>query len=170
MAKKGAVEREDAEIEDSSEARVGETRVYELGFHLDPELSSEVVKSAYQDIRSLIAGKGEVVAEGEPEKIALAYTISRQGPSNAPGRRDFDSAYFCWIAYEAPVEAHEEIVRAVGAQMRIIRFIDLATDKEAARDALQRAELAGLTSEGGSEVADASSDDALDAALLGAAA
>ena len=166
MAKKDAKEREDAEIEE-----MGEARVYELGFHLDPELSSEMVKSAYQSVHSLISGKGEVVAEGEPEKIALAYTISRQGPSNAPGRSDFDSAYFCWITYEAPVEAHEEIVRAAGAERRIIRFIDLATDKEAARDALQRAELAATTPEREPEATDAvSGDAALDAALLSAAA
>jgi len=160
MAKKDAKEREDAEIEE-----MGEARVYELGFHLDPELSSEMVKSAYQSVHSLISGKGEVVAEGEPEKIALAYTISRQGPSDAPSRRDFDSAYFCWIAYGATVEAHEEIVKAAGAEMRILRFIDLSTDKEAARAALQRAELAAKTPERESEVADAVGGDALDVAL-----
>ncbi|MDP2594147.1 MAG: 30S ribosomal protein S6 [bacterium] len=160
MAKKGAVEREDAEIED-----MGEARVYELGFHLDPELSSEVVKDAYQAIRALISAKSEIVAEGEPEKIALAYTISRQGHANAPSRRDFDSAYFCWIAYEAPVEAHEEIIKTAGAEMRIIRFIDLSTDKEAARVALQRAEIAAKTPEHESEVADAVGGDALDVAL-----
>ncbi|OGG50971.1 hypothetical protein A2704_02655 [Candidatus Kaiserbacteria bacterium RIFCSPHIGHO2_01_FULL_54_36b] len=154
-----------AAVEESTDIDSGESKVYELGFHLDPELPSEEVKKAYQAIRALIAEHGEVVAEGEPEKIALAYTISRQGHADAPVRRDFDSAYFCWIAYEAPVEAHEEIVKAAGMQMRIIRFIDLSTDKEAARATLQRAALAAKTSEREPEIADAASGDALDAAL-----
>ena len=80
-----------------AEATEGEARVYELGFHLDPELSSEEVKNAYETMRELIVGKGTLVAEGEPQTIQLAYTISRQGRSDAPARRDFNSAHFCWI-------------------------------------------------------------------------
>lgn len=115
-----------------------ELRVYELGFHLDPELPTEEVKKAYQEIRALIAGKGAIVAEGEPEKIPLAYTISRQ---DAEGRRDFDSAFFSWIAYEATPLNHDEILTAAGAEKRIIRFIDLLTTKDAARHAVEMREL-----------------------------
>jgi ribosomal protein S6 len=163
MARKKAEEQEE-------EMETGESRVYELGFHLDPDLPTEEVKNAYQAIRSLIAAKGQIVAEGEPHKVALAYTISRQ---ETTGRRDFDSAHFSWIAYEAPVEAHAEIVAAAGADKRIIRFIDLVTDKEAARAAAEREELAAKTpeprneAEGAAPVAD---DAALDAALESATA
>ena len=115
-----------------------EPRVYELGFHLDPELPIEEVKKAYQVIRELIASKGTVVAEGEPEKIQLAYTISRQ---EVAGRRDFDSAYFSWIAYEATPVNHAEILAAAGANKRIVRFIDLLTTKDAARHAVEMHEL-----------------------------
>ncbi len=163
MAKGG--EHEDTNIEEA-----GEARVYELGFHLDPELPTEEVKSAYQSIRSLIMGKGEIVAEGEPEKIPLAYTISRQGHAEAATRRDFDSAFFSWIAYEALVDAHSEIVTAVGADRRIIRFIDLVTDKETVRAAKERAELAAKIPENEPEIDAATDDAALDAALLSAAA
>ena len=109
----------------------GEMRVYELGFHLDPELPSEEVKKAYGEVHDLISSKGTIVAEGEPEKIPLAYTISRQ---ETTGRRDFDSAYFAWIAYEGTVEMH--------GNTRIIRFIDLLTTKEAAHHASEVRELA----------------------------
>lgn len=153
MARKGAT--------DGGEIESGETRVYELGFHLDPELPAEEVRAAYQAMRGLIEGKGELVAEGEPEKMELAYTISRQDVS---GRRDFDSAYFCWIAYEASVDSHAEVVSAAGAEKRIIRFIDVATDKEAARHAVERRELAVKTAGPDSE-AELPADAALDAAL-----
>lgn len=121
-----------------------EPRVYELGFHLDPELPSEEVKKAYQAVRELITGKGALVAEGEPQKLQLAYTISRQETS---GRRDFDSAHFAWIVYEAPAASHAEILAAANADKRIIRFIDLLTTKDAARHAVEMRELSAKTPE-----------------------
>src|SRR3989344_8387926 len=156
MAKKGETEQEDTEID------AGEARVYELGFHLDPELPSEEVKKAYQAVRTLVAGKGEIVAEGEPEKVALAYTISRQ---EVAGRRDFDSAYFAWVAYEASAERHAEVNTAVAADKRVIRFIDLTTDKESARHAAEREALAAKVPERVDEPEVATEDAALDAAL-----
>ncbi len=115
-----------------------ESRVYELGFHLDPELPIEEMKKAYEAVRELLEGKGTLVAEGQPEKIKLAYTISRQ---ETTGRRDFDSAYFAWIVYEASASGHAEILTAVSTNKRIIRFIDLLTTKDAARHALEMREL-----------------------------
>ncbi|MFZ2500591.1 MAG: 30S ribosomal protein S6 [Minisyncoccia bacterium] len=113
-------------------------RVYELGFHLDPELPAEEVKKAYQVIRGLIANKGTIVAEVNPEKIQLAYTISRQ---DVGGRRDFSSAYFAWIVYEMLASDHAEVITAASANKLIIRFIDLITTKDDARHALDVHEL-----------------------------
>lgn len=136
MAKKADIElRDDAVLEEVGD----DPRVYELGFHLDPELPTEEVKKSYQAIREMIAGKGTVVAEGEPEKIQLAYTISRQ---EVAGRRDFDSAYFSWIAYETTPTAHGEIIAAADANSHIIRFIDLLTTKEAAHHAVEMHDIA----------------------------
>lgn len=115
-----------------------ESRVYELGFHLDPELPIEEMKKAYGAIRQLLEGKGTLVAEGQPEKIKLAYTISRQ---ETAGRRDFSSAYFSWIVYEASALDHVEILTAVSTNKHVIRFIDLLTTKDAARHALEMQEL-----------------------------
>jgi|SRR3989344_3336324 len=133
-----AKEQDSAMRADDSLDGGSESRVYELGFHLDPELSVEEAKKAYQTTRDLISEKGALVAEGEPQMINLAYTISRQ---ETAGRRDFDSAYFSWIAYEATPEHHAEIISATGADKRVIRFIDLLTDKDVARHAVEMQEL-----------------------------
>jgi ribosomal protein S6 len=138
-----------------------EPRVYELGFHIDPELPSEEAKKAYQTIRELIASKGTIVALGEPEKIQLAYTISRQETS---GRRDFDSAYFSWIVYEATAPDHTEVLSAANADKRIVRFIDLLTTKDAARHAVEMHELSMKTPER-AEDPEATAGAELDAAL-----
>src|SRR3989344_3374715 len=138
-----------------------EARVYELGFHLDPELPTEEVKKAYQATRELIESKGTIVAEGEPQKIQLAYTISRQETS---GRRDFDSAYFAWIVYEAAAESHAEILSAANVDKRIIRFIDILTTKDAARHSAEMRELSMKTLERAEDLEEAAGAE-LDAAL-----
>lgn len=150
--------------EEVSEDEAG-TRVYELGFHLDPELPSEEVKKAYQAIRGLVLEKGTLVAEGEPLKIPLAYTISRQ---ETTGRRDFDSAFFSWIAYETSAAAHAEVLDAVKANKTIVRFIDLVTTKDAARHAAELRELA-LKAPEQDETVEEAADAELDAAIEGAA-
>jgi ribosomal protein S6 len=140
--------------------------VYELGFHLDPELPTEEVKKAYQAIRESITEKGALVAEGEPQKIPLAYTISRQETS---GRRDFDSTYFSWITYEMTPESHTDIISAVGADKRVIRFIDLLTTKDIARHAVEMQELSEKTQKRTPDP-EAALDAELDAALESAVA
>lgn len=128
----------DIGVEETLEDVGSQPRVYELGFHLDPELPVEEVKKEYQTVRELIESKGTLVAEGEPNKIQLAYTISRQETS---GRRDFNSAYFAWVVYEVTAENHAEIITAAGADKRIIRFIDLLTTKDAARHSAEMREI-----------------------------
>ena len=124
----------------SDEVEPGEPRVYELGFHLDPELSAEEVKKACQSIRDAILEKGgSIVAEGEPFMVQLAYTVSRQ---ETTGRHDFSAAYFTWIAYELSARDHDEILSAANADKRIFRFIDVLTTKDAARHAAEMREIA----------------------------
>ena len=142
------------------------SRVYELGFHLDPELPTEEVKSAYQAVKKTVGDNASLVAEGEPLQVRLAYTISRQETSS---RRDFDTAYFCWIAYEASVEGHEAVLAAAKADARIIRFIDVVTTKETAHHAVELRELA-MKTEGERGEEEEAEDAALDAALENAGA
>lgn len=158
MARENDAEmRADEALEDAGT----DPHVYELGFHLDPELPVEEVKKAYQKIRKSIEESGTVVAEGEPEQMQLSYTISRQ---DTAARRDFNSAYFCWIAYEATPISHDEILTSANTDKHIIRFIDLVTTKDAARHAVEMRELSRKTSERGGEEEKVPNDE-LDAAL-----
>lgn len=143
-----------------------EPRVYEIGFHLDPELPIEEAKKTYQAVRTSITDRGTLVAEGEPQMIQLAYTISRQ---ETAGRRDFNSAYFCWITYETTAPNHAEVISAAGADKRIIRFIDLITTKDIARHAVEMHELS-TKSQKRTPDPEAALDAELDAALESAVA
>src|SRR3989344_8334242 len=153
---------EEVVVEETTEDAGSEPRVYELGFHLDPELPVEEVKKAYQAVREILTSKGTLVAEGEPQKIQLAYTISRQ---EVAGRRDFDSTYFSWIVYETFAEPHAEVLKAANAEKRIVRFIDLLTTKDAARHAVEVRELSLKTSSERVESPETAASAELDAAL-----
>lgn len=142
---------------------LSETRVYELGFHLDAELPQEEVKKVYQGIRDRISAVATIVAEGEPTKVPLAYRISRQ---ETTGRRDFDSAFFCWVAYETDQAGHDDVAQLARNESNIIRFLDIRTTKEAAKHAAEMHELfAKQALEGEAEGDEDSSDTDLDAAL-----
>ncbi|MHB1163326.1 MAG: 30S ribosomal protein S6 [Minisyncoccota bacterium] len=161
-----AKNQEEEVVVDELEDTGAEPRVYELGFHLDPELPTEEVKKVYQSIHELIAGKGTIVVEVEPEKIQLAYTISRQ---DVTGRRDFNSAYFAWIVYETDAVHHAEILTASSANKSIVRFIDLITTKDEARHAFEVHELLAKVPESESdseEVLNTEIDAALESTVL----
>lgn len=115
-----------------------EPRVYELGFHLDPELPQEEVKKAYQAIREGIAAVGTVIAEGEPVKIPLAYTISRM---ETTGRRDFSSAFFCWIAYETDAAGHDQVATQARENTLIVRFLDIRSSADEAKHSADMQEM-----------------------------
>jgi ribosomal protein S6 len=101
-----------------------------------------------------------VVAEGAPEKIQLAYTVSR---SENAGRRDFDSAYFSWIVYETNGEGHDAVAEAARAEKRIFRFLDMRTTKESAKHSAEMRELRERVPEKVAE--EAVSDTELNAAI-----
>lgn len=136
MARKQKEERD--EVYDAAEEGSNEPRVYELGFHIDPELSQKEVKGVFQSIKSIAEEIGEVIAVGEPEKISLAYTISRM---EHEGRHDFPEAFFAWVVYETGARTHERVLEAANAELRIFRFIDVLTTKDAALHAAQQQEM-----------------------------
>lgn len=160
MAKKEKEASLDAEMMDADHA---ELRVYELGFHIDPDLSNEEAKKAYGRIRDLVSGAGSIVAEGEPQKLQLAYTISRMEQSV---RKDFSASHFAWIAYETDGKGHEAVTEAVKSDKFIFRFLDIRTSKDEAKHSAEMYEIMRKAGEVQGEVVEEEvSDTELDAAL-----
>lgn len=162
MAKKKTDDEAVAAVETETDAEHTELRAYELGFHIDPDLGAEEAKKVYQGIRSVVEVAGAVLSEGEPQKVALAYTVSRMEHG---GRRDFTGSNFAWIAYETDGQGHEKVAEAARAENRIFRFIDIRTTKEGAKhsaelyEAMQQAP--DKEGEKGEEVSEAELDQAL---------
>ncbi len=165
MARKQKEEINDSQEEENS-GNGAEPRVYELGFHIDPELSHEDVKRIFQEIKAAAAEAGTVIATNEPEKMQLAYTISHMEHT---GRHDFAASFFVWVAYEATSEAHKEVIGAANNEKDIFRFIDLITTKEAALHAAEQYEMRMHVSDEPTTKEEAVSEDQLNAALEEAA-
>ncbi len=159
------VKKQNKEIKDEEteviEEDTAEPRVYELGFHIDPELPQEEVKSLYQAIKDAIAAIGTVIAVGEPEKMQLAYTISRM---EHEGRHDFKSSFFTWIAYETNNTGHTTVLETLREETRIFRFIDILTEKEVVEHAAEQRDLRKHTQEKTEETKEVSEEE-LDNAL-----
>ncbi|HEC93763.1 MAG TPA: hypothetical protein ENI56_00075 [Candidatus Kaiserbacteria bacterium] len=109
-----------------------ELRVYELGFHIDPDLPKQKIKELFQSIKNNIADAGTVITIGEPHRLRLAYTISRM---ERTGRHDFSSAFFGWVVYQSDGEAHARIIDMIKEHNDVFRYIDVRTTKEAAEHA-----------------------------------
>lgn len=158
MAKK---EKEAVEMTEEMDSDHAELRVYELGFHIDSEVPFEEARKTFEGMRAAVEKVGTIVAIGEPQKIPLAYTVSRSEPQ---GRRDFDSSYFSWIAYETDGKGHDAVGEAARSEGRIFRFIDVRTTKEEAKHFSEMQELLARTPEP-EHAEDEVSETELDAAL-----
>lgn len=166
MARKQDKELENEQVE-VVEENSAEPRIYELSFHIDPELSHEDVKQVYQSIKDTTSGVGTVIAVGEPEKMQLAYTISRM---EHEGRHDFSSSFFAWIGCEVDTAGHAAILAALNDESRIFRFIDVLTTKDAIEHAAEQRDLRTRTQQGKAVKTEESSEKALDNALENATA
>ncbi len=161
MAKKQDKELENENVE-TVEENSAEPRIYEFGFHIDPELSHEEVKQVYQSIKDAAAGAGTVIAVGEPEKMQLAYTISRM---EHEGRHDFSSSFFAWIGCEVDTDGHAAVLATLKDEPRIFRFIDILTTKDSLEHAAEQRDLRMRTQHEKIEKTEEQSEKDLDNAL-----
>jgi len=106
-------------------------RVYEIGYHINPNKKEDEIEATVGDIRSMIekAG-GSFIAEGAPSLIKLSYTISLKENGK---RADYDRGYFGWIKFEAPVAAAASLEAALKTSPDIMRSVLFQTVREETR-------------------------------------
>ncbi len=105
-----------------------ELKIYELGFHIIPSITSEDIGAEFSKVKSIIEEKGgNFISEEFPKLRPLAYQIAKAGRG---GKQKYDQAYFSWIKFQAEPESLLEIKKAVEVQENILRFIIIKTIKE----------------------------------------
>jgi len=112
------------------EGAVG-ARVYEIGYHINPNKKEDELEATVSDVRSMIekAG-GSFIAEGASSLTKLSYAISLKENGK---RADYDRGYFGWIKFEAPVTAAAMLEVALKMHKDIIRAVFFQTVREETR-------------------------------------
>jgi ribosomal protein S6 len=114
--------------EASGENRQETGLVYELGYHLLPNLSDEEVLKEVTDFKGLIEKNGgSLVAEEAPKPMHLAYTmVKKQEGKNAR----FDNSFFGWVKFEISAEGQLSVNEEVDQNKNVLRFIIIKTLRE----------------------------------------
>jgi ribosomal protein S6 len=108
-----------------SEENTKDSKLYELGFHIDPAISEDQVSSKIDEIKKVLAdNSAEIVKEGEPQAMKLAYEIT-----NSIGGKNvrFNTSTFSWIKFNATSEGVEAIKEAIDSKEEIIRSLIVKT-------------------------------------------
>jgi len=129
----------------SSQANTDKRPVYEVGFHLLPSIAEDGLGAAVEKIRAFLNG-AEIIAEGFPQKMTLAYTIERASTGK---HEKFTQSYFGWIKF---VTEDRTLLPALEASMlalhEVLRSIIIETVREEAKEAPRRAVFASDRLEG----------------------
>ena len=136
-----------AEVETSSQASVSESRVasakrderpvYEVGFHVVPDVAEGKVSEVVEKIRAqLQKGNAEIITEASPRKTSLAYTVER---ATTGKREKYNDAYFGFIKFATERENIPAIETLLRSTKEILRYLLIETTREEAVAAPRRA-------------------------------
>lgn len=103
-------------------------RVYELGYQIMSSVAEDAVGVEVETLKSIIAKHGgQIISEGNPELIDLAYTIRKRFES---GYQKFDRAHFGWVKFEMNGDKLSELKADIDEVESVIRYIVVKTVRE----------------------------------------
>lgn len=117
----------------------GALRVYEIGYHINPNTKEEDLDTIVAGIRSVIEKNGGTfISEGAPALTRLAYGIDvREGEKHV----EYDRGYFGWIKFEAKIEVAAALEEALKRSKDFIRHIVFQTVREDTRAKMKAPQL-----------------------------
>ncbi len=123
----------EAPAEGSTQAdTANKTPVYEVAFHLVPSLPEDGVAAVVDKIRKALAApqtgeSAEIIAEGSPQRMQLAYVIERA----TQGKREkYGEAYFGWIKFAVPREVAVALAEVLHGMQEVLRHLIVETVRE----------------------------------------
>jgi len=109
----------------TDENTTNEAKLYELGFHVNPAINDDQISKKIDEIKAVLTKNGaEIVKEGEPQAMKLAYEITK---SIAGKNERFTTSTFAWIKFNSTAEGIESIKEEIDANDEIIRSIIIKT-------------------------------------------
>ncbi len=111
--------------------------IYEIGYHIVPTIEEAAVGTAVEKIRAELGkGDAEVISEGFPAKVVLAYTVERASTGK---REKYNEAYFGWIKFALDREHIPSFENFLRNDKEILRHLLVETVREDASATPRRA-------------------------------
>ncbi len=102
--------------------------VYEIGFHIVPTISETDLENVRKSIHDKLIELGaEVISEGVPQHMKLAYRIERSISSK---REKYLESYFGWLKFIATPETIPVLSKTFQETYNILRFIIVHTTRD----------------------------------------
>ncbi len=118
-----------------SSSQANATPVYEIGFHIVPTVGDEGVSAVVESIRTAL-GDAEIISEGFPKKVTLAYQVERA----TQGKREkYTESYFGHIKFAMNRDGITAFTVAMRAMQPVLRFLIIETVREDIATAPRRA-------------------------------
>ncbi len=114
-------------------ANKNEEKVYEVSFHLVPTIDPDKVSAVFDRVKGVIAEKGEVLSEEQPEKRDLAYTVRHTVRQRDGSYNRYDEAYFGSVKFRALRGDAGRIELTLTQDEEVLRFLLLETAEEDTR-------------------------------------
>ncbi len=103
-------------------------KIYELGYHVLPNLSEDEVAKVVTGIKDTLAKmEATVISEQFPQMMTLAYELGKEIENKT---RRFTTAYFGWIKFEVETAQIENFKTEMDKNLNILRFIIIKTVRE----------------------------------------
>jgi ribosomal protein S6 len=118
-------------VEASTQAPADKSPIYEIGFHIVPTVAEEAVGEVVEKIKKSLGSEVEIVAEGVPVRMRLAYQIERA----TQGKREkYTESYFGWVKFALKGEEVGTQVGAIEQSLRatreVLRYLLVETVRE----------------------------------------
>ena len=116
-----------------SMANKNEEKVYEVSFHLVPDIDPDKVSGVFDRVKGIIAEKGEVLSEEQPVKRDLAYTVRHTVRQRDGSYNRYDEAYFGSVKFRALRRDVGQLELTLTQDEEVLRFLLLETVEEDTR-------------------------------------
>lgn len=135
---------EDSQAPVASTQANDSTPVYEIGYHVVPTVGDEGIPAVVDAIRAALKD-AEIISEGFPQKVSLAYVVERA----TQGKREkYAEAYFGFIKFATDRDSLVAFTAKVATMPQVLRHLIIETVREDLMQQKQRSVFASDRLEG----------------------
>lgn len=103
-------------------------KIYEIGYHVLPNLSSEELSKVVDGIKANLAKfESEIISEQHPANMHLSYDIVKEIDNK---NRKFSESFFGWVKFEMDPSKVEALGEMMDKNANILRYILIKTVRE----------------------------------------